>query len=145
MKFKVLLIIAGMLLLLNGCSVSRVFSGPDPVATEKVTVGQSRYSIISVLGVPRTSETKNDQKTDIYEFVDGYPAVSKVRAVFYIAGDIFTLGLAELLFWPIELAAGQGTAGRAIVTYGMDDVAKSILLTKADGSPWVHSSQRLSP
>ena len=122
---------------LSGCSISRVFSGPEPVAVEKVTVVQNRNSIISVLGIPKTSETKNDLKTDMHEFVDGFSGGSKVRAIVYIAGDFFTLGIAELVFWPIELAAGQGTAGRAIVTYGMDDVAKYVLLTKADGSPWV--------
>jgi hypothetical protein len=53
--------------------------------------------------------------------------------------------LAELLFWPIELAAGDGTKGRAIITYGMDDISKSVLLTKADGSPWEYSTPDVTP
>ena len=132
--FLVFAIIA--LMMLSGCSVARVFSSPPPVDVEKVKVGEQRNTIISVLGTPKTSEVKQDLRTDVYEFVDGHSSGSKVRAVLYIAGDFFTLGLAELLFWPIELAAGNGTAGRAIVDYGMDDIAKKILLTQSDGKPW---------
>lgn len=121
---------------LQGCSIGRVFSSPPPVEVERVKVGESRNNIISVLGTPKTTETKPDSKMDIYEFVDGHSGASKLRAIIYIAGDFFTLGLSELLFWPIELATGNGTAGRAIVDYGMDDIAKSVLLTRADGKPW---------
>lgn len=80
---------------------------------------------------------------DIYEFVDGHSSGSKIRVVLYIAGDILTLGLSELLFWPIELAAGYGTSGRAIVTYGADDIANHILLTQANGSPWEYKKNEI--
>lgn len=83
------------------------------------------------------SETKGDTKIDVHEFVSGSPEGTKTRIVLYIAGDLFTAALTELVFWPMELEFGQGTAGRAVVTYGMDDVAKSVLLAKIDGSPWV--------
>ena len=130
-------VVAVSLASIQGCSVSRVFSSPPPVEVERVKVGESRNTIITVLGTPKTTETKPDQsKLDMYEFVDGHSGASKLRAIVYIAGDLFTIGLSELVFWPIELAAGNGTAGRAIVNYGMDDLAKSVLLTRANGKPW---------
>lgn len=124
----------------QGCSVSRALNGPAPVAVEKVKVGENRNNIITVLGLPKNTESKTDSKTDMYEFTDGYSNGSKVRVIIYLAGDFFTLGLSELLFWPIELAAGDGTKGRAIVTYGLDDISKSVLLTKADGTQWKYAT-----
>lgn len=134
-----LCIVALLGLTIQGCSISRALSGPAPVAVERVKVGECRNTIVSTLGIPKLTETKPDSKTEIYEFTDGYSNGSKTRVILYIAGDFFTLGLAELVFWPIELAAGDGTKGRAIVSYGLDDIAKSVLLTKADGTPWQYA------
>jgi hypothetical protein len=36
----------------------------------------------------------------------------------------------------MELALLQGSEGRAIVTYDPDNKAKTIIVTKKDGSPW---------
>ena len=125
---------------IQGCSISRALSGPAPVAVERVRVGESRNSIVSTLGIPKNIEINSNSKTEIYEFTDGYSNGSKIRVILYMAGDLFTLGLSELVFWPIELAAGDGTQGRAIVSYGLDDIAKSVLLTKADGSAWNYAT-----
>jgi len=124
----------------QGCSISRALSGPPPVAVERVKIGEHRNTIISVLGIPKTTETKFDGKIDMHEFTDGFSGGSKVRVLLYMAGDFFTLGISELVFWPIELAAGEGTKGRAIVTYGLDDLSKNILITKADGTPWEYDA-----
>lgn len=135
-----------MSLTVQGCSVNRALNGPAPVATERVRIGESRNTIISVLGSPKITDSKanctpemNVCRTDIHEFTDGYSGASKIRVLLYIAGDVFTLGLSELIFWPIELAAGDGARGRAIVTYGLDDISKTVLLTKADGTPWANA------
>lgn len=130
---------------MQGCSIGRALSGPSPVAVDRVKIGESRNTIISVLGIPKASEPKPDGKTDMYEFTDGYSNVSKARVILYIAGDFFTLGLSELVFWPIELAAGDGIKGRAIVTYGMDDIARSVMLTKVDGTPWEYAAPDVAP
>jgi hypothetical protein len=137
MRLPLILSLLLACIMLQGCSISRVFSGPDPISFEKVKTGESRNTIISALGIPKSTETKPDCRVDVYEFVDGFSGASKTRCILYIAGDFFTIGIAEIIFWPIELAIGQGTAGRAVVTYGMDDIAQNILLTKTDGSPWV--------
>jgi hypothetical protein len=111
-------------------------SGPPALDLNQVKVGAPRNTIISVLGSPKTTEKQNDMRTDMHEFVDGYSAESKSRVILYIVGDFFFLGLTELIFWPIELGIGQGIEGRAVITYGPDNVSKSILMTKMDGSLW---------
>ena len=132
--------ILALTLALPGCSIYKAATAPDPIVLDNIKVGANRTAIVGTLGVPKTSETKQDVKTDVFEFVNGSHSGTKARIIAYIAGDIFTAGIAEILFWPIELAAGQGTQGRAVVTYGMDDIARSVLLLKSDGSPWESES-----
>ncbi|GFO70058.1 hypothetical protein GMLC_36370 [Geomonas limicola] len=133
---RVLYLLVACALALQGCSIYKAATAPAPIALENVKNGSSRIAIVGTLGVPKMTETKDNAKTDVYEFVNGSHEGTKARIVIYIAGDLFTIGLTELVFWPMELGLGQGTPGRAVVTYGMDDIAKSVLLTKADGSPW---------
>lgn len=136
-------LLAGLLVTLPGCSIYKAATAPPPVVLESVKAGASRNTIICALGVPKSTETRPNSKVDIHEFVNGSQKATKARIVLYIAGDVFTLGLAELVFWPLELVAGQGTAGRAVVTYGMDDIAQSVLLAKADGSRWVPDADKV--
>lgn len=133
---KTICLVLALAMTLPACSIYKAATAPPPIALENVKQGASRISIVGTLGVPKLTETKADAKIDVHEFVDGSNEATKARIVLYIAGDLFTIGLAELVFWPVELGFGQGTPGRAVVTYGMDDMAKSVLLTKADGSPW---------
>jgi hypothetical protein len=144
-KILAALMLCMPLLGLTGCSWAHVFSTPSEIQVNDVCVGKSRNAIISVLGLPKSTETKKEGRTDMFEFVDGYSAGSKARVVLYMAGDVFTCGLAEVIFWPIELAVGNGIEGRAIVDYGMDDIAKSVLLTKRDGSPYKRPEQNSDP
>ncbi|MCM0080544.1 hypothetical protein L4X63_02970 [Geomonas sp. Red32] len=121
---------------LSGCSIYYAATAPAPVQLQNVRVGAHRDSVVGTLGVPVVTEKRNSDRVDVYEFVNGSPSESKVRILVYIAGDLFTLGLTELAFWPLELAAGQGTQGRAIVSYGTDDLANAVMLTRRDGAPW---------
>jgi hypothetical protein len=133
---KVLKVVLCLAMALPGCSIYKAATAPAPLALENVRNGASRTTIVGTLGIPKMSEIKGDSKTDVYEFVNGSHEGTKARIVLYIAGDLFTAGLSEIVFWPMELGFGQGTAGRAVVTYGMDDIARSVLLARADGSPW---------
>lgn len=134
---KIIYLVLALAMTLPGCSIYKAATAPTPIAMENIKAGASRISIVGTLGVPKFSEIKGDSQIDVHEFVNGSHEGTKIRILLYIAGDLFTIGLAELVFWPMELGLGQGTAGRAVVTYGMDDVAKSVLLANADGSPWV--------
>ena len=119
-----------------GCSIYRAANAPAPIPLKEVQAGADRNRIIAVLGMPRSTEVNaNNERTDIHEYIDGNPQESKARILLYIAGDLFTLGLAELVFWPIEIATLQGDEGRAVISYDRNGVAKNVFLTKASGAP----------
>ena len=141
-KIFISLIVVMSFFIINGCSVYRVFNAPGPVDVERVKVGEHRQTIVSILGPPKASYEKKGTRVETYEFVDGYSDASKTRAIIYIAGDLFTLCLAEIIFWPIELAAVNGTKGFATVDYGMDDLALAVLITNTNGQPWVYYSHQ---
>ena len=90
-----------------------------------------------MFGTPKSSDVaQSNERTDVYEFTDGNSDAAKLRIIPYIGADFFTLGLAELVLWPLELATLQGAEGRAVVTYDQENKAKTVLVTKKDGSPW---------
>jgi len=123
-----------LLLLTQGCSIYKAATAPSPVETSNLQVGMSRANVMSVLGYPRSTEVVNGERTEMYEYVNGSSGGSKVRILLYIAGDLFTICLAELIFWPAELALGQGTDERAVAIFDRDDKARQIRITKRDGT-----------
>jgi hypothetical protein len=56
-----------------------------------------------------------------YEYADGPPAWSVLRSLVYVAGDVFTFFLSELIFWPIELYAEDEIKRVAVAEYSEDD------------------------
>lgn len=132
-------ILAGLLSLFmvaQGCSIYKAATAAPPVPVENVRVGSNRPEVLSVFGMPKSTESLEGERTEIFEFTSGLHEASKARIVLYIAGDVFTLGLAELVFWPMELAVLDGSQGRAIVTYSQDNIVKVLHVTKKDGAPW---------
>lgn len=125
-----------IVMFLQGCSVYKAAHQEPPCPIERVKVGCSRTEVMSVLGSPTESEVVEGQRTDVYEFVDGLPGASKSRILLYLAGDFFTLGLAELVFWPMEETLLDGREGRAVVMYAPSNVAETVTVTKKNGSPW---------
>ena len=121
---------------MQGCSVYLAATAPGPVAVEEVKVGSTRAEAVAVFGMPVQSTVHQGISTDVFEFIDGNPSASKLRILLYIAGDLLTVYLTELVFWPMELEMFQGTEGRAVVKYGPDDVVQSVHVTRRDGSPW---------
>ena len=125
-----------LVIFIQGCSIFAAAHAPAPLNLENLKPGMSRGAVISVLGSPLSSETIGGQRTDVFEFRDGYQLWTKSRIILYGAGDFFTLGLAELILWPLELMVFQGTEGRAVVTYASDEKASQLQLTHLDGAPW---------
>ena len=120
----------------QGCSIYKAATAPPPVEVERVRVGADRTDVISVFGTPKLTEVTNGQRTDMFEFKSGYNQASKSRILLYIAGDFFTAGLSELVFWPLELAWLDGTEGRAVAMYGSDNKVQIVKITTKDGKPW---------
>jgi len=133
------LIVAALLITIAtpGCSIYKAATAPLPVAVDNIKIGSTRAEAMSVFGMPKNSDsTQSNERTDVYEFVDGNSNATKLRIIPYIGADVFTLGLAELVLWPMEVALLQGSEGRAVVTYDQDNRAKTVMVTKRDGTPW---------
>ena len=121
----------------QGCSIYKAATAPPSVQVDRVKAGSTRFEVMSVFGTPKSSDVaQSNERTDVYEFTDGNSDAAKLRIIPYIGADFFTLGLAELVLWPLELATLQGAEGRAVVTYDQENKAKTVLVTKKDGSPW---------
>ena len=121
----------------QGCSIYKAATAPPSVAVDNVKVGSTRAEVMSVFGTPKSSDVvQSNERTDVYEFIDGNHGAAKMRIIPYIAADLYTGGLAELVLWPLELGALQGSEGRAVVTYDQENRAQTVVVTKKDGSPW---------
>jgi hypothetical protein len=67
-----------------------------------------------------TDTDSHGNKQDYFEFQSGMHPATKARAILYLAGDVFTIGLAELIFWPLELSALKENTCTAQATYDKD-------------------------
>jgi len=119
-----------------GCSISAMNKKPPPLPIDSLKEHPSRGELIALFGQPEHSEVHNEVRTDYFKFTDGYHGATKLRAIFYIAGDIFTLGLAELIFWPLEANTMIGRKGTATAKYDENDFAKKLEIYDEDGNPW---------
>jgi hypothetical protein len=116
---------------LSGCSVYQAIQQPGPADLSGIGIGTPRQSIVSRLGAPKMIDTlKDGSKQDIFEFQSGAHQASKVRAVFYAAADVFTIGLAEIVLWPLELTALNSATCTGMATY--DDNYKVTSWSVAD-------------
>ena len=103
---------------LSACSVAKVVTQPGPADLKGIGIGTSRTDMISRLGPPRAIDTdKNGNKMDMFEFQSGAHQASKARVIPYLAADVFTLGLAEVILWPLELTAFEAATCHGMATY----------------------------
>jgi len=106
------------MILLYGCSVYKVASQPGPADLTGIGVGTPRQIVISQLGAPKMIDSDaNGHKQDIFEFQSGLHQATKVRGVLYLAADVFTLTLAELVLWPVEMTILESATCTGIATY----------------------------
>ena len=115
---------------LAGCSVYKAASQPGPADLTGIGVGTPRQIIISRLGAPKMIDTDaTGHKQDIFEFSSGMHQASKVRVVLYLAADVFTLTLAELLLWPLEMTLLESATCTGIATYDLTLKVQSWIVT----------------
>lgn len=136
MKTLLALFLCGFLF--HGCSVYEAVHAPPSMDYKHVRFGETRSETIAHLGIPKLTEKNGDEQVDYFEFLDGYNPASKARILFYIAGDVFTLCLAEVIWWPMEMAIFDGKLCLATVKYGPDGLVKSYkVLDKKNNPLWV--------
>ncbi|MCX7086965.1 MAG: hypothetical protein NTV00_02805 [Methylococcales bacterium] len=138
--FKCLLLTAYTATLLNGCSIYQAAHAPDPVDYKQVTLGNTRTETIATLGYPKMTNQRNNHKIDTFEFQDGYHAASKSRILLYLAGDLFTLGLGEFVFWPLEANIFDGQQCKGTVTYDSEETVIRYDFKDHDGDNLFSSS-----
>jgi hypothetical protein len=110
----------------SACSISAALKQPPPADLQGIGVGTPRMEIISRLGPPNFSDTDaQGRKQDSFEFQSGMHGASKARVILYIAGDLVTLGLAELIFWPLELTLMKSATCSASATYDSSQTQKA--------------------
>jgi hypothetical protein len=113
-----------------GCSVYKAATQPGPADLSGIGVGTPRLIIISKLGAPKMIDTDNKgHKQDYFEFPSGMHQASKVRVVLYLAADVFTLTLAELVLWPLEMTLLESATCTGIATYDSNLKIESWMVT----------------
>lgn len=117
----------------SGCSIYKVMTQPGHIPLGEVREGADRVKVEEIVGAPTGSLPDG---AVVYQFADGKPGATKLRALLYLAGDVFTLGLAELIFFPTELYLLNEQSGMAGVKYDQANKAASVVITRRDGQPW---------
>lgn len=113
-----------------GCSVYKAATQPGPADLSGIGVGTPRLIIISKLGAPKMIDTDNKgHEQDYFEFSSGMHQASKVRVVLYLAADVFTLTLAELVLWPLEMTLLESATCTGIATYDSNLKIESWMVT----------------
>jgi hypothetical protein len=95
---------------------------PGPAKDERLAVDMDRSEVERILHKRPSTLVENHGMVEArYEYADGPPAWSVLRSLVYVAGDVFTFFLSELIFWPIELYADDEIKRVAVAEYSEDD------------------------
>lgn len=128
------ILIVFIALLDTGCSVYKAATQPPPADLQGIGVGTRRSEIITRLGAPKFSDTNpQGNKEDTFEFFSGLHSASKIRILPYLAADFFTICLAEIVLWPIELTVMEKAVCVANVSYDGQQKVEAIVMSKKDG------------
>jgi hypothetical protein len=122
------------LLMLCACSPVMEATRPTPVDLSDFAVGESRIQVIEQLGAPTATVKDGDNSCDVYKlYTHGPGGVSKgLIAFFEGAADVVTIGLAEVLFTPVETAT-RNSKHAVMMCYDKD--AKLAAVRESDSTP----------
>jgi hypothetical protein len=100
---------------------------PDPVNLDKFVPGEARIDVIAEVGSPVSSIDASGHSCDIYKlFTRGPGSVGKgFLAAGEVVGDVFTLGLSEVIWTPTE-AATRNSKHTVLFCYGKDSKLVSV-------------------
>ncbi|MBM4139448.1 MAG: hypothetical protein FJ244_08275 [Nitrospira sp.] len=121
-------------LLATGCSVYKVATQPGPADLGSIGVGVPRTTLIAKIGPPKFSDTDpQGNKQDTFEFESGFHQGSKARIIPYVAADVLTFGLAELVLWPMELTVMERATCVGVATYDNDQKVQTWTVRQKGG------------
>lgn len=111
----------------SGCSVYLAAHQPDKKDLTLLKPGTPRSVLVSEFGQPVSSETMEGKRIDIFTFVQGYTeGVKTSRAVWHGVADVLTLGLWEIVGYPVE----KTYSGKKMiyeVTYDANDNVEKVV------------------
>ncbi len=83
---------------------------PDPVDLKEFGIGEKRIDVLAKLGSPASSVPDSSNSCDIYKLYTHGPGRGGKTAIAVgeAAADVFTLGLAEVVFTPVEAGTKSG-------------------------------------
>jgi hypothetical protein len=94
----------------SACSPVMEMNRPDPVDISRFKPGDQHLDVIKALGAPVSNLKDGQDSCDIYKLYTRGPNAGGKAAIAFgeVAADIFTLGLAEVIFTPIEAGTKHG-------------------------------------
>jgi hypothetical protein len=116
------------------CSVYKASTQPGPADLTGLGIGSRRTEVIARLGAPKFFATDPEgRKQDTDEFDSGMHQGSKARVIFYLAADVFTWTVAEIILWPLELTVMERARCVASATYDLTHLVEIWNVTQRDG------------
>jgi hypothetical protein len=109
-------------LALSGCSVALEATRPDPVNLDSYVIGTNRDQVRSSFGVPASITPQGEYSCDNYSLVTKGPDGWQKGGIVFgeVAVDALTLGIAEIVTTPTELATRNDTHNVSFC-YGEDN------------------------
>src|ERR1700733_14434993 len=92
---------------LSACAPVMEANRPDPVDLKKFVVGETtRMNVVAQVGSPTSSMQDNGNSCDVYKLYTHGPSGAGKGAIAAgeVVAEVFTLGLAEIIFTPTAAA-----------------------------------------
>lgn len=134
MKKKYVFALLSALSCLSACAPVMEANRPDPVNLKKFVVGEtSRMNVVAQVGSPSSTMQDNGNSCDVYKLYTHGPSGAGKGAIAAgeVVADVFTLGLAEIIFTPTE-AATKNTKHTVIFCYSPDN--KLVSMNQSDSA-----------
>lgn len=134
-RAMLMLMLVSLMPVQSACSIAWALKQPPPKDIEGLGIGSTRDHVIGRLGIPKLSEIDpQGRKQDMFEFQSGMHQLSKFRVLPYFAADFITLGLAEIILWPMELTVMKDATCQAVATYDVSQNVEAWRLNKVNQS-----------
>jgi hypothetical protein len=120
-------------LMLGGCSPVMEANRPDPVDMSQFKPGEQHIDVVKILGPAKSIIASGANSCDVYQlYTRGPDSAGKAGIAFGEAlVDIGTLGLAELIFTPVEVGT-KNSLHTVILCYSPDGALASM---EEEGAP----------